>query len=444
MISPDSGLDGYDVYDSPGECRMMIERESLMREAQKLTIEIDLGENGGRRLYQSIEELEQWFQSENAFWDWLRRTQWESKLNRNYLRQLRSFNLQLNAAEQSVGVQIASLGKIGEAIAAIQKQGGISEVNGASMQALLVAIYAPADGTPPKAIHAGSVAGKAVDELRKRDPVLGGGALAFFLKQRVDITSSDDAEAICRAVLYDQGIEGDAAAARKALDDVFSESTAVLAAAKRASGEHLNALSIVVSEERGNAARRKTEYEKFMADSQASVVQFVDASKKELASIEKTYNEKLALQASVSYWTNKAARHTWFAWAYGAASVLVFAAGGLALFETMKLVIGEAKVSEVQVWKLGVLVILATVVVWAIRVVVRLLMSNIHLHDDAEERRTMLLTYLALLREGSLPEGDVRQLILQALFRPAATGIIRDDAAPPFMAQWLKATTGND
>ncbi|MCP4539940.1 MAG: hypothetical protein GY832_22600 [Chloroflexi bacterium] len=99
---------------------------------------------------------------------------------------------------------------------------------------------------------------------------------------------------------------------------------------------------------------------------------------------------------------------------------------------------------DVEIWKLGLVAIIATIGVWAIRVLVRLLMSNIHLHDDAAERRTMLLTYLALLREGELPEGDVRQLILQALFRPSSTGIVKDDAAPPFMAQWLKLTTGID
>ena len=55
----------------------------------------------------------------------------------------------------------------------------------------------------------------------------------------------------------------------------------------------------------------------------------------------------------------------------------------------------------------------------------------------------MLQTYLALLREGGKLDGNTHTLILQALFRPSSTGIVRDDASPPFMAQWLKMTTGD-
>lgn len=410
----------------------------------KITIDVDLGKNGGRRLYQSVEELEQWVKSENAFWDWLRQTNWDSKLNYRYLNQLRQFDIQLNAAGRSTGVQVKALGRISTAIKELRTQGGISEKTASSLKALFIEVYAPANGSAPTAIHSGSPAGKAVDVLREKDPALGIGALAFFLKQRADIVSSDDAEAICRSVLYDQGIEGVAVAEKKALEDIYTEWATTLADTKKESGEQLDTLSGLVSSEQGKAVERKSEFEKFMADSQAGLKQVVDASKTELTNIEKTYNEKLALQASVTYWTEKASKHGGLARTFTLTSIFVFLAGGFALFKTMELIIGEAKVSEVQVWKLGVLVILATVVVWAIRVVVRLLMSNLHLHDDAEERRTMLLTYLALLREGALPEGDVRQLILQALFRPAATGIIRDDAAPPFMAQWLKLTTGGD
>ena len=55
----------------------------------------------------------------------------------------------------------------------------------------------------------------------------------------------------------------------------------------------------------------------------------------------------------------------------------------------------------------------------------------------------MMQTYLALIKEGKL-EDNHRNLILQALFRPASTGIVKDDAAPPFMTEWLKRTTGTD
>jgi hypothetical protein len=55
--------------------------------------------------------------------------------------------------------------------------------------------------------------------------------------------------------------------------------------------------------------------------------------------------------------------------------------------------------------------------VWVVRILVRLLLSNIHLLTDARERVTMVQTYLALLRRGKIKD-DERMFILQTLFRP--------------------------
>lgn len=42
----------------------------------------------------------------------------------------------------------------------------------------------------------------------------------------------------------------------------------------------------------------------------------------------------------------------------------------------------------------------------------------------------MIHTYLSLLRKKNALNEDERQLILQTLFRPNATGMIKDDAGP--------------
>ncbi|MES9847280.1 MAG: DUF6161 domain-containing protein [Candidatus Thiodiazotropha sp.] len=44
----------------------------------------------------------------------------------------------------------------------------------------------------------------------------------------------------------------------------------------------------------------------------------------------------------------------------------------------------------------------------------------------------MIQTYLALLREGSGPKDEERQLILQTLFSPSTTGFIKDDGPSSF------------
>jgi hypothetical protein len=102
------------------------------------------------------------------------------------------------------------------------------------------------------------------------------------------------------------------------------------------------------------------------------------------------------------------------------------------------------RIADAQLWQVTQLALVAVFGVWIMRLLVRLLLSNTHLHTDASERRTMMLTYLAMMRERQLPEDGSRKLILQALFRPSSTGIIKDDASPPFMAEWIRATVGKD
>ena len=68
--------------------------------------------------------------------------------------------------------------------------------------------------------------------------------------------------------------------------------------------------------------------------------------------------------------------------------------------------------------------------VWGVRLVVRMFLSNMHLMTDAAERVVMVKTYLSLLEGDRLSSAEDRQLILQALFRPASDGIVKDEGIP--------------
>jgi Family of unknown function (DUF6161) len=62
----------------------------------------------------------------------------------------------------------------------------------------------------------------------------------------------------------------------------------------------------------------------------------------------------------------------------------------------------------------------------------RIFLSTRHLTTDAEERRTMITTFLALTRKSAVKDDD-RKFILAALFRPGADGIVNDESAPDTM-----------
>lgn len=70
---------------------------------------------------------------------------------------------------------------------------------------------------------------------------------------------------------------------------------------------------------------------------------------------------------------------------------------------------------------------LLTIAFWGGRVLVRLYLSELHLAGDAWERAIMAKTYLALTKEGNAGEAD-RPIVLGALFRQSADGVVKEDS----------------
>ena len=148
--------------------------------------------------------------------------------------------------------------------------------------------------------------------------------------------------------------------------------------------------------------------------------------------IERVHKENLALQSSFKYWDEKRIHHQSVMWkmakvtASSAAAVTgIFVWVAYFLFEATTL-------SEVQLWKFGIMLAISSFGVWLIRLLSKIFISNLHLRTDADERVTMIKTYLALLLEGKGPKDDERQLILQTLFRPSSTGFIKEDGPTGF------------
>ena len=71
--------------------------------------------------------------------------------------------------------------------------------------------------------------GQSVDALRKEDLTLAAFALAFFLAKASDVQSDKQVEAICRAVLMEQGIKDTAKTEKAAVDALREELSGVIA-----------------------------------------------------------------------------------------------------------------------------------------------------------------------------------------------------------------------
>ncbi len=153
----------------------------------------------------------------------------------------------------------------------------------------------------------------------------------------------------------------------------------------------------------------------------------VEASKQKLEAIDKQYNEHMKLASPVSYWEAKGADHKsltnrWYK-IFGA-SVAVSVA--FLIF----IVLNVVPSGKPEPFEIGLLVVAATFVIWWLRIASRVLLSHIHLANDAAHRAIMAKTYLAMVKENDATDEKSREIVFTALFKPVSTGIVRDDAAP--------------
>lgn len=394
-----------------------------MSEGNKnIQLEFDLGENGGKWNFSTLEELSEWLAQQRGAWSWLAEAvQKESDLER------------IRQTQDSEWYRIIEYSKRFQNYSVEQKLRGIDELRSQIVQA----------HQGWKVINRFSTRAKHIETLRKKDVVSAGYALAFYLRIHGN-GSAKEQRGTFLALAQEYGLYDAANAEKAQLAEMTHSWQAFRESSKKDFSEENQQRKILRAEIDLATAAQKTQFEQLVESSKAQFKGALKEAKDNLNVLQKTYDDKMALQAAVTYWKAKAESHKDLAKKFSIAAVVSFAIVGFGLYKTFTLIGGETKLSELELWKIGMVAIVATVGVWFLRVLVRLLLSNVHLHTDASERRTMMMTYLALLRRGQLPEGNERELILQALFRPSSTGIVKDDASPPFMAEWLKRTTGVD
>lgn len=152
----------------------------------------------------------------------------------------------------------------------------------------------------------------------------------------------------------------------------------------------------------------------------------------QLTSTRKAFEELMRLKAPAVYWSEKAGTHRVAEKAARGHLILFFVLAILALgaaFGATGWAIlrpGATATTPVYVVISAGLATLTGVVFWIGRLLTRLYLSEHHLRKDAEEREVMTTTYLALTKEAAAADAD-RQIILNALFRNSADGIVKDD-----------------
>jgi hypothetical protein len=176
------------------------------------------------------------------------------------------------------------------------------------------------------------------------------------------------------------------------------------------------------------ASQESVQAAKDEAQRQAEIFnQMVASSKAELEGIKRSLKEELALRAPVEYWQKKAQRHAELASNFGKAigglTLLLFAA----ILGLIWFLFWLNKGVQPQIWEMASSALITGLLIYLLRIVVRVQLSHLHLATDAEQRAVMVQTYLSLEHHDEIMTKEDRHLILEALFRPVGAGLVKDD-----------------
>lgn len=396
-------------------------------------IEVSLG-RFGTKVFDSVQELETWFNEERGFWSWLELQQpWsEAKqaIWQRYIQFLGNIPRLINEA------------KTIKQNAESTKQTPQFQSCYSNIQSYFKSCYEQQNGVPST-----TPLGKHIALLRKSegDPTAAG-ALAYCMRCPMNLNHFDNFKGAMMGFAFEAGINDRNKVEAQTLEamriewekkfQTFRDGLQTETEThKRLNSDCQQLLSKQDSTFNTMLSAKDKDLNGILTAKDKELKDLVASSKNEWNNLRKTYDDELAVRAPVLYWRVKAKTHFWMAWAFAITSIV---AAGLFLWVLIDEIIAMMKMPagvqdpekwHPEYWRMAVVVASGLFGVWVIRILVRLLLSNIHLQTDARERVTMVQTYLALARRGKFKDEE-RLYILQSLFRPTPTGIVRDDAVP--------------
>lgn len=384
----------------------------------------------------TVEDLSKWIEAEIAFWSWLQPVMQQDT-------QLHTLYAEMHSGWSQVRHQIDTYRT---------KQEENKKVSIASnLDSMLSNLYSD----DPKAIPSSTPKGQFIELLRKTSPVVAGHALqAFLQKERQPISNSNAVRGILQASLFELGVTEQATEAHvSALLAASDKWSGFQVQAQQVHEELAKSSAILKNEMETWRSQQQNTYEQLGVKAQADFDKIATDGRSNFDSIQKTYSEQLGLQAPVKYWEDRALSYLWTSiWFSLASIIMAVAIAGVIWVEVQTLVVPFSDYSTekempqfgVHAWRYAFVIATAAFLVWPLRILVRILLSAIHLRIDARERATLAKTYLSLLRsKEGLADAD-RRLVLEVLFRPSSTGIVKDDAAPASMINLLSRIGSGD
>lgn len=390
---------------------------------------LDLKENGGLFAPTDHGELIRWIQTEQNFWIWIQQRNYGN--HENFQREaLSRLNEALNAAQQS-------------------QQHIQSNAQHSQQQLDLACDRIQQAFQQRKLPHSSTPIAKRVDAYRKE---AGDQAASYFLAvnmgvgnnqpqfQAVDLPSWRGLleGMLERFHMPQASAKGKKAAAEQSFDQLRAKAEQLLGEKTDAYDTLHREYQSLAESIRSAAGTQALGFESAQDQRQSEFDQLKAEHEKAMEALRKTFREELALRAPAEYWSKKRDGHLKWAWVTGGASFIGIGGAAAGLGWQIHALLNKTPAGIVpETWRLAVLALVGVFTVWALRLVVRMFLSHLHLLTDAGERVVMVHTYLSLLEGDHLTSKEDRQLILQALFRPASDGIVKDEGVPFSLAEAL-------
>lgn len=176
---------------------------------------------------------------------------------------------------------------------------------------------------------------------------------------------------------------------------------------------------------------------KQLSEQQSQFVETESDFKKRITALEELYQNKLMLEAPVQYWTQLEEKHRKsgckFAWASALSLCFMVGALGVLLYKWPPSILEGTPTPKAWDWNSlkasFLLVTIVSMAIYVVRFLAKFAVSAYHLSRDAEERKQLTYVYLSLLQKDAV-SAEQQQIVLQALFSRADTGLLKGDHGP--------------
>jgi len=382
-------------------------------------VDVDLGDNGGRVRFKTPSQALRWAKKEKEFWGWA--DEYEPSTNNPEIPDIRN---------RLVGAYSDLVMFAEEWVE--DPSHGAATINIASV----LSRYQREDTGSLCILQSGTPEAAAIETIKNElgeDSALA--ALGLATDQNLTLKEIEVIEGVFLYVAMSAGFSSKTVAAqRRSLKNLHTDMKETLTENVSEIDEFKEQLSNLVDTQITATDAAPALLKRLMRS-------VYDQVNEEWVELKESYDTSFSLFEPRRYWSEKRTKHKNFAIGFG---IVLFAYIGGAIVAGFLLYddLGPVDFSSLKDWNLGPvgLIALGVGVVFAIaRIFHRLFVSQLHLYNDADERVTMLETYLALNRKGHT-QPEWLPVLYARLFAPASDGVVKDEIASPSVTEYAMKT----